>query len=72
MFDGEQSPSLAERYRPRKFEDVIGQEAAVAYLERQARERTGRSVLLYGPSGCGKTSLAEIYATALLCQKKQR
>jgi DNA polymerase-3 subunit gamma/tau len=69
MFDGEQSPSLAERYRPRKFEDVIGQEAAVAYLERQARERTGRSVLLYGPSGCGKTSLAEIYATALLCQR---
>ncbi|MBA3726942.1 MAG: AAA family ATPase [Armatimonadetes bacterium] len=70
MVDGEQSPSLAERYRPRKFADVIGQEAAVTYLEGQARERTGRSVLLYGPSGCGKTVLAEIYATALLCQKR--
>ena len=69
MVDGEQSLSLAERYRPRKFADVIGQKAVVAYLERQARERTGRSVLLYGPSGCGKTILAEIYANALLCQR---
>ena len=63
-------PSLAERHRPLRFSDVVGQETAVAYLESQAREGTGRSVLLFGPSGCGKTVLAEIYATALLCTSK--
>lgn len=71
--------SLAERLRPRRFADVIGQGTARAVLSAQARpqpivddhgqpSRGGRSVLLYGPPGCGKTSLAWIYANALFCQ----
>ena len=70
MFHDEQPPSLAERQRPMRFSDVVGQETAVAYLEKQARQGTCRSVLLYGPPGCGKTVLAEIYANALLCTRK--
>lgn len=62
--------SLAERHRPRLFRDVVGHDQARVYLQEQARQRKGRSVLLHGPHGCGKTSLAEIYAAALFCHAR--
>ncbi len=60
-------PAWAERHRPRRFADLAGLGSARTFLQDQVRTRQGRSVLLYGPAGCGKTSVAEIYATALLC-----
>lgn len=60
--------SLAEKHKPRTFESVVGQEAAVEWLARQVRTGIGKNVILHGPSGIGKTSLARIYAEALLCR----
>ena len=56
------------KHRPRRFEDVIGQGAAVADLSRRARARDRKPLLMVGPTGAGKTSLATIFARALLCE----
>jgi len=60
--------SLTEKYRPHTFESVLGQKDVIAWLTRQVRAGTGRSVILHGPPGVGKTSLGRIYAQALLCE----
>jgi putative ATPase len=61
---GEKQP-LAARLRPKRLEDVVGQEHLLApgKLLRRAIEadRLG-SLILYGPPGCGKTTLAEVIA----------
>ena len=56
---------LHEQYRPTKWEDVIGQEAAIASLAR-IKARTGfggRAYLITGGSGQGKTTIARIMAS---------
>ena len=59
---------LATRYRPRRFEDVVGQEDAAAVL-RAAVEggRSAHAYLFSGPRGVGKTSMARILAKAWNC-----
>lgn len=60
--------SLYRRYRPLRFGEVVGQDAAVLVL-RHALEggKTVHAYLFSGPRGCGKTSLARILAKALNC-----
>ena len=58
--------SLAVRYRPKKFEDVVGQSNAVEVLQNQIiNGNILNSYLFCGPSGCGKTTLARIFAKAI-------
>ncbi|MFQ5653895.1 MAG: DNA polymerase III subunit gamma/tau [Planctomycetota bacterium] len=59
---------IARRYRPRFFEEVVGQEATAETL-RQAilHERLAHAYLFCGPRGVGKTSMARIFARALQC-----
>ncbi|CAA2158463.1 DNA polymerase III subunit tau [Methylobacterium brachiatum] len=56
-----------ERHRPQRFDRVAGLSEARAGLQGLLRQKRYRSVLLHGPSGTGKTTLAELYATAILC-----
>lgn len=55
---------LSEKYRPKRLEDVIGQDKAVATVRRFAErgELLARAYWLSGASGTGKTTLARILA----------
>jgi DNA polymerase-3 subunit gamma/tau len=61
---------LARKYRPRTFEEVVGQDATTRIL-RGALEggRIGHAYLLAGPRGTGKTTLARIMARCLNCEQ---
>ena len=56
---------LADRMRPKKLEDFLGQEHIVGegtLLRRAIRADALTSCIFYGPPGCGKTTLAAIIA----------
>lgn len=61
------SESLAIKYRPSEFDDVVGQSAVVRSLKTIVNKRQSHSFLLTGPSGCGKTTLARIVARKVGC-----
>lgn len=55
--------SLAVKYRPQKFEDVVEQTVTKAILMEQLKEKTfGHAYLFNGTTGCGKTTCARIFA----------
>jgi len=59
---------LAERLRPRKLDDYIGQEHLVgknAVLRKMIESGNLSSLILWGPPGVGKTTLAKIIANTL-------
>lgn len=55
--------SLAVKYRPRSFDDVVEQKAIKDILTDQIKTGTFQhSYLFCGPAGCGKTTAARIFA----------
>ena len=54
-----------EKYRPKKIEDIVGNEEAKAlFVEWLKNKRhTKKAVLLFGPPGVGKTALVNATAT---------
>jgi DNA polymerase-3 subunit gamma/tau len=59
---------LARKYRPTRFEDLIGQEAMVRTLRNAfATGRVAHAFMLTGVRGVGKTTTARIIARALNC-----
>ena len=60
------SVSLACKYRPKSFEECVGQPVVVSVLSRQIATKTFKSAYLFvGASGCGKTSVARIMASEI-------
>jgi len=53
---------LASRLRPKRFEDVIGQDRVVSIIERLLKSDSFVSMILYGPTGVGKTTIAMLVA----------
>jgi len=60
--------ALYRKYRPRGFDEVVGQEAVVRTLTNAIEHDQVRQAYLFaGPRGTGKTSMARILAKALNC-----
>jgi putative ATPase len=59
---------LADRLRPRRLEELLGQDEILkpdAPLGRMLHARRLASLILWGPPGCGKTTLARLLAREL-------
>ncbi len=62
--------SLAARYRPQTFAEVVGQGMVTTVLSRaSAEDRPACAYLLSGTRGVGKTTIARIFAKALNCER---
>jgi len=62
--------ALALKYRPKSFEQLIGQDAVATSLAHALDSgRLSHAYLFSGLRGSGKTSTARIFAKALLCDK---
>lgn len=59
----------ARKYRPVKFDDVIGQEQVTVTLRKALKSgQLAQSFLFCGPRGVGKTTCARILAKAINCE----
>ena len=54
-----------ERFRPRDFKDIIGQDVIVKRIEAFVKQKNLPHLLLSGPAGVGKSSLALVAAKQL-------
>lgn len=64
--------ALYRKWRPLKFDELVGQEHIVTALVNQIKnDRTSHAYLFCGTRGTGKTSTAKIFARAINCSHNQ-
>ena len=61
--------ALYRKYRPKTFEDVVGQQVIIKTLTNSIlNNKTTHAYLFTGPRGTGKTSIAKILAKVVNCE----
>ena len=61
---------LALKYRPKKFDEVVGQDFIVQTLSNSiSLQKIHNAYLFSGTRGVGKTTIGRIFAKSLLCEK---
>jgi len=64
--------ALYRKWRPEKFEDLIGQDPIVTTLKNQIQSgQIAHAYLFTGTRGTGKTSTAKVFAKAVNCEKPE-
>ena len=67
-YENKQYIALARKYRPQKFEDLLGQDALVQTLTNAIKNnRLHHAYILTGIRGVGKTTTARLIARAINC-----
>jgi len=61
--------ALYRKYRPKTFDDVVGQDVVIQTLKNSIiNNKINHAYLLAGPRGCGKTTIAKIFAQLVNCK----
>lgn len=61
--------ALYRKYRPKTFDDVIGQDIVITTLKNSIiNNKISHAYLLSGPRGCGKTTIAKIFSQLVNCE----
>ena len=67
LFEDQAPRPLADKLRPRKLSEVVGQDHLLApqgAIGRMVAQHRLASMILWGPPGCGKTTIARLLAEA--------
>lgn len=65
--------AIYRKYRPKTFEDLLGQEHIVEILRNAARQdKFAHAYLFYGSRGSGKTTTARLIAKLANCETRQK
>ena len=63
---------LARKWRPKQFEDVVGQTHVTRTLQNAIKqEKLAHAYLFTGTRGVGKTSIARLFAKAIRCENRK-